>query len=58
MTELGSPPLGSICMSMVVDDGSTRPFLEVIEKRWIAYQLLCGLRDCHAKGVYSPSSRR
>lgn len=30
---------------------STRPFLEVIEKRWIAFQLLCGLRDCHAKGV-------
>lgn len=30
---------------------STRPFLESIEKRWIAFQLLCGLRDCHAKGV-------
>ncbi|KAL2133314.1 hypothetical protein VTI74DRAFT_2544 [Chaetomium olivicolor] len=31
---------------------STRPFLEDIEKRFLAFQLLCGLRDCHAKGVY------
>jgi hypothetical protein len=34
------------------DRNSTRPFLEPIEKRWIAFQLLCGLRDCHAKGVW------
>jgi phosphoinositide-3-kinase regulatory subunit 4 len=26
--------------------------LEEIEKRWIAFQLLCGLRDCHAQGVH------
>lgn len=31
---------------------STRPFLEDIEKRWLAYQLLCALRDCHARNVY------
>ncbi|AEO66662.1 766a79ce-f745-4c85-827a-1ba35b10f13f [Thermothielavioides terrestris] len=31
---------------------STRPFLEDIEKKWLAFQLLCALRDCHAKGVY------
>ena len=31
---------------------STRPFLEEIEKRWIAFQLLCGLRDCHVHGVH------
>lgn len=31
---------------------STRPFLEEIEKRWIAFQLLCGLRDCHARGIH------
>lgn len=30
---------------------STRPFLDVIEKRWIAFQLLYGLRDSHAQGV-------
>lgn len=31
---------------------STRPFLEDIEKKWLAYQLLCGLRDCHARDIY------
>lgn len=31
---------------------STRPFLEDIEKKWLAYQLLCALRDCHARNVY------
>ncbi|KAK3938789.1 Serine/threonine-protein kinase ppk19 [Diplogelasinospora grovesii] len=31
---------------------STRPFLEEIEKKWLAFQLLCGLRDCHAKDIY------
>jgi len=31
---------------------STRPFLEDVEKRWLAFQLLCGLRDCHAQDVY------
>lgn len=31
---------------------STRPFLEDIEKKWLAYQLLCALRDSHARNVY------
>jgi phosphoinositide-3-kinase, regulatory subunit 4 len=31
---------------------STRPFLEDIEKKWLAFQLLCGLRDCHARDIY------
>ncbi|KXX83389.1 Serine/threonine-protein kinase ppk19 [Madurella mycetomatis] len=31
---------------------STRPFLEDVEKKWLAFQLLCALRDCHAKDVY------
>lgn len=31
---------------------STRPFLEDIEKKWLAFQLLCALRDCHAKEIY------
>uniref|UniRef100_A0A2C9M689 non-specific serine/threonine protein kinase n=1 Tax=Biomphalaria glabrata TaxID=6526 RepID=A0A2C9M689_BIOGL len=26
---------------------STRPFLTLIEKRWIAFQLLCALNQCH-----------
>ena len=39
-------------------DCSTRPFLEVIEKRWVAFQLLCGLRDCHTKGVIPKSIKQ
>jgi phosphoinositide-3-kinase regulatory subunit 4 len=31
---------------------STRPFLEDIEKKWLAFQLLSALRECHAKDVY------
>ncbi|KAK4204925.1 putative serine/threonine-protein kinase VPS15 [Triangularia verruculosa] len=31
---------------------STRPFLEDIEKRWLAFQLLCAVRDCHDKDIY------
>ncbi|KAJ9148988.1 Serine/threonine-protein kinase ppk19 [Pleurostoma richardsiae] len=31
---------------------STRPFLEDIEKKWLAFQLLCALRDCHSRDVY------
>ncbi|KKA27300.1 hypothetical protein TD95_003144 [Thielaviopsis punctulata] len=30
---------------------STRPFLEDIEKKWLAFQLLCALRDCHARDI-------
>ncbi|EHY55054.1 Serine/threonine-protein kinase ppk19 [Exophiala dermatitidis] len=38
--------------SSVYDRLSTRPFLEDIEKKWLAYQLLCAVRDCHARNVY------
>jgi phosphoinositide-3-kinase regulatory subunit 4 len=38
--------------SSVYDRLSTRPFLEDIEKKWIVYQLLCAMRDCHARNVY------
>ena len=38
--------------SSLYDRVSTRPFLEDIEKKWITFQLLCGLRDCHAQGVH------
>ncbi|KAL9539523.1 hypothetical protein MBANPS3_010209 [Mucor bainieri] len=38
--------------SSLYDRISTRPFLTVIEKKWIAYQLLRGLADSHAKNVY------
>jgi hypothetical protein len=48
MTESGSKPS---LLELHSNGLSTRPFLESIEKRWITFQLLCGLRDCHAKGV-------
>ncbi|KAI9842592.1 MAG: Serine/threonine-protein kinase [Sclerophora amabilis] len=38
--------------SSLYDRMSTRPFLEDIEKKWLSYQLLCALRDCHARNVY------
>lgn len=33
---------------------STRPFLNSIEKRWIAFQLLQCLSHCHELGVSNP----
>lgn len=38
--------------SSLYDRYSTRPFLESIEKKWIAFQLLCAVRDCHERKVY------
>ncbi|KAL9103135.1 MAG: hypothetical protein Q9163_001779 [Psora crenata] len=38
--------------SSLYDRMSTRPFLEDIEKKWLAYQLLCALRDSHAHDVF------
>jgi len=38
--------------SSLYDRMSTRPFLEDIEKKWLAFQLLCALRDCHARGIF------
>ena len=30
---------------------STRPFLNTIEKKWIAFQLLCAVNQCHKLNV-------
>jgi serine/threonine protein kinase len=30
---------------------TTRPFLSTLEKRWLAYQLLAAVAECHARGV-------
>ncbi|KAJ3695547.1 hypothetical protein LUZ60_000924 [Juncus effusus] len=30
---------------------STRPFLSLIEKKWLAFQLLCAVEQSHSKGV-------
>lgn len=38
--------------SSVYDRLSTRPFLEDIEKRWLSYQLLRAVQDCHAQNLY------
>ncbi|KAM3537620.1 hypothetical protein ARSEF1564_009459 [Beauveria bassiana] len=38
--------------SSLYDRLSNRPFLEDIEKKWLAFQLLCALRDCHARDIY------
>lgn len=38
--------------SSLYDRMSTRPFLEDIEKKWLAFQLLCGVRDCHAREIF------
>ncbi|KAK8212083.1 hypothetical protein IWZ01DRAFT_468024 [Phyllosticta capitalensis] len=38
--------------SSLYDRISTRPFLEDIEKKWLSFQLLCAVRDCHARNVY------
>lgn len=32
---------------------STRPFLAPIEKKWIAFQILYALHQCHKVGVYN-----
>ena len=37
--------------STLYDRVSTRPFLSHVEKKWMAYQLLHGLADCHERGV-------
>lgn len=34
------------------DRVSIRPFLETIEKKWIAFQLLCAVKDCHTRNVF------
>lgn len=38
--------------SSLYDRMSTRPFLEDTEKKWLAFQLLCALRDSHARGIF------
>ncbi|KAG8527592.1 uncharacterized protein KY384_007745 [Bacidia gigantensis] len=38
--------------SSLYDRLSTRPFLEEIEKKWLAFQLLCALKESHARDLY------
>ncbi|XP_055586304.1 phosphoinositide 3-kinase regulatory subunit 4 [Uranotaenia lowii] len=34
------------------DRVSTRPFLTLIEKKWITFQILCALHQCHKQKIY------
>ncbi|RKO92149.1 hypothetical protein BDK51DRAFT_20317 [Blyttiomyces helicus] len=38
--------------SNLYDRISTRPFLNLVEKKWIAYQVLSGLAEAHAHQIY------
>ncbi|KAF9349512.1 Serine/threonine-protein kinase [Mortierella sp. AD094] len=38
--------------SSLYDRISTRPFMNLVEKKWVTYQLLKGLADSHARNVY------
>lgn len=42
--------------SSLYDRLSTRPFLDNIEKKWIAFQLLKGLADIHGRQASIPVS--
>ncbi|KAI0014395.1 ARM repeat-containing protein [Xylariaceae sp. FL0662B] len=51
-TEVNAYLVRQYIYSSLYDRMSTRPFLEDIEKKWLAFQLLCALRDCHARDIY------
>ncbi|RDL39940.1 uncharacterized protein BP5553_04280 [Venustampulla echinocandica] len=51
-TETGGYLVRQYLYSSLYDRLSTRPFLEDIEKKWLAFQLLCGLRDCHTRDIF------
>lgn len=51
-TAIGGYLVRQYVHSSLYDRLSTRPFLEEIEKKWLSFQLLCAVRDCHAKGIY------
>ena len=38
--------------SSLYDRISTRPFLDLVEKRWLAFQLLCAVRDAHTRDIF------
>ena len=51
-TETNGYLVRSFLFNSLYDRISTRPFLEDIEKKWLAFQLLCALRDCHSRDIY------
>ena len=53
MERRSSPKLTKKIKYLVITNNyySTRPFLTLIEKKWISYQILRGIADVHAKNV-------
>ncbi|KAF1993216.1 ARM repeat-containing protein [Amniculicola lignicola CBS 123094] len=51
-TGIGGYVVRQYIHSSLYDRLSTRPFLEDIEKKWLSFQLLCAVRDCHARNIY------
>ncbi|CAA6654858.1 unnamed protein product [Spirodela intermedia] len=47
----GSIPLEAIFLQQPHDRLSTRPFLSHVEKKWLAFQLLCAVKQSHENGV-------
>ncbi|XP_055329970.1 phosphoinositide 3-kinase regulatory subunit 4-like isoform X2 [Paramacrobiotus metropolitanus] len=51
-----SDKFAALCRTYIKDTlydrMSARPYLVDIEKRWIAFQILNGLQECHAKNIY------
>ena len=47
----GSPSLTPLCSRHRHDRLSTRPFLSLVEKKWIVYQLLQAVVQCHSVDV-------
>ena len=41
----------SLTCSNLYDRLNTRPFLSIIEKEWIAFQLVCALENCSKNAV-------
>ncbi|KAH7130299.1 hypothetical protein B0J11DRAFT_577843 [Dendryphion nanum] len=50
--EIGGYLVRQYIHSSLYDRLSTRPFLEEIEKKWLSFQLLNAVRDCHAHNIY------
>jgi phosphoinositide-3-kinase regulatory subunit 4 len=51
-TETNGHLVRQFLYNSLYDRLSTRPFLEDIEKKWLAFQLLSAVRDCHSKDIF------
>lgn len=51
MTEKAAFIIREYVKHSLYDKVSTRPFLTVLEKRWITFQILCALNQCHKQKI-------